>query len=100
MKKYLTQPSYKKYNQRRAKRSLEARLRAKDAARTDNKGALRLGKQQRVVRQRYKGYVRVIAPATFTLLRNPEPVISFINTLRDCFEHRQKVFVMLRPIEE
>src|SRR5438046_1851604 len=100
MKKYLTQAKYKEYNLRRAARSLQARLRAKDSARADNRRTLSLDKKQRAVRQRYKSYVRVIAPEIFTLLRNTEPVISFINTLRDCFDHRRKVFVMLQPIKE
>jgi hypothetical protein len=100
MKKYLTEAKYKRYNQRRAERSLQARLRCIDSARTGNRRKFRADKHERTLRQQYKDYRRVVAPDIFTLLRNTDATISFINTLKGCLNSKQKVFVMLRQIKE
>ena len=98
MKKYLTEPKYKEYNQRRAERSLRARLRPKGLRRPGRGPAL--DQYDRAIIQHYKGYRRLIAPESFTLLRNTNAVISFINILKNCFENKQKVFVGLRQVKE
>jgi hypothetical protein len=93
MKKYWKTQKYKSYNQKRAAKSLEERLRNKGSKKRINTQASETGAKS------FKKYVRIVAPEEFTLIGNPENVISFINEIRECFDKRQKVFVIFRYIK-
>ncbi|HEX8266441.1 MAG TPA: hypothetical protein VF596_13640 [Pyrinomonadaceae bacterium] len=101
MKKYFSLKEYKIYNKKRAKKSLEARQRFKDYK--ENKNSKNLGKQKDYRHSSshpFKDYKKIYAPTEFSLITNPEEVISFICELHNCFENRKKVFVVLRYVEK
>ena len=47
---------------------------------------------------RLRDYKRIIAPSNFSFIENPVEVIAFINKLREAFDKRKKVFIVLEKI--
>lgn len=99
MKKYLLEQRYRAYNDRRARKSLEARLRFKAHKRSANFATLGLDTTQRKSANIYKDYAQVFAPKNFTLIGNPEEVIAFISVLKNCFNKKRPVYVVMRDVE-
>src|SRR5258706_1552386 len=103
MKKSYTKQKFKRYNHRRAKRSLARNLRFKEYQRLKNQSELGLERKEkqhkRTFEDKYKNYIRVKAPENLTLIGNPEPVIKFINKLRDCYDKNKKAFVVLQEVK-
>ena len=97
MKKYWSKEPYKRYNRRRALKSLEARLRHKDSKRYDysQRRAAASGK----VRIARGGFNPIHAPDDFSLVRNPDGVVRFIEVLRRNFEERRRVWVALTEVK-
>jgi hypothetical protein len=102
MKRYSLEPKNRAYNRRRAAKSLRARLEYKDWRRKYNANNVGVKRTYNPVgsSRPYKSYRRIVAPRIFTLIQNPEAVISFINILKKCFIKKQKVFVVLRNVEQ
>lgn len=48
----------------------------------------------------YFDYIKIQAPKIFSLVNNEEEVLSFVENIRYCFEHKRKVFVILSYIKE
>src|SRR5690606_8966967 len=46
------------------------------------------------------GYTTITAPRVFSLLKNPEQTIQFINKLESLYLHRKKAFVNIEKIED
>ncbi|HLM57967.1 MAG TPA: hypothetical protein VK422_17815 [Pyrinomonadaceae bacterium] len=102
MKRYPLELKTRAYNKRRAAKSLRAQVQYKDWKRKHNANNVGVKRTYNPVgpSRPYKSYRHVVAPRIFTLLQNPEPVISFINVLKKHFIKKQKVFVVLRDVEQ
>lgn len=104
MKKYFTEPKYKKYNKRRAAKSFARQLAFKNYKRLKNKSELGLKKQERIYKREFEDkfadYKKVKAPPNFTLKGNPEPVIEFITKLKNFFDKKKKVFIILKEVKK
>jgi len=105
VKKYTQSPRHLRYIQRRARRSLEARLRFKRYRREKNRVENHLSRtEQKVVRQKKqfvaRGYTEVKAPSILSFVRNPEDVSEFIAQLRKLEKMRNPVWVILKHVKE
>jgi len=92
--------------QRLAKKSFRRKLRSKVKQKNRNKQLLRLNKQHRKERnnkrldnKRFIDFKQIKAPVIFSLTKNTEETLNFINQIKDCFERRKKVFVDLKKVE-
>lgn len=104
MKKYTQSPRHLKHIQRRARRSLAARLRFKGYRRQRNREE---GRRPQADRQRLHQfhhqpipYTKVTAPPVLSFVQNPEEVSSFISNLGTCFNKRTPVWVVLKNVKE
>lgn len=104
MNKYWTKEKYKRYNTRHGKRSLQRKLSFKEYRRQKNISELGLSKEKKmhkhVFEDRLKGYKKVKAPEDFSFKGNPERVIGFLNKVKECFEKKQKIFVVLEAVKK
>jgi hypothetical protein len=104
MKKLYTTNEFKQRNKRHARRSLERQLDFKEYQRAKNKAELGLSQQERKYQRqfadKYADYKHVKAPQDFTLIKNPEPVIEFITKLKEYFDKKQKVFIVLKDVKK
>lgn len=97
MKKYWSREPYRRYNRRRALRSLEARLRFKDSKQYDYSERRERGRTKEHIAR--GGFNPIKAPEDFSLVRNPEEVVRFIELLRLNFDERRRVFVVLTHVK-
>jgi hypothetical protein len=105
MKKYTQSPRHLRYIQRRAKRSLAARLRFKRYRREKNKSENHLSQSRKKAVRREKKYVRegyetLVAPTILSFVRNPEDISHFIAQMRQLENRRRPVFVKLQHVKE
>jgi len=104
MKKYTQSPRHLNYIQRRARRSLAARLRFKRYRRQKNRqeGGLPKPDRQRLHQFQHQPipYTKVTAPPVLSFVRNPEEISKFISNLGACFNKRKPVWVVLKDITE
>jgi hypothetical protein len=105
MKKYTQSPRHLRYIQRRARRSLAARLRFKRYRTEKNRVENGLsGPTRKAVRRRSKfvkeGYVTIVAPTILSFVRNPEDISEFISHIRQLEKDKQPVFVKLQHVKE
>lgn len=98
MKRLFQAPQYKKYSTKRAHRQVKARYRFRAYKRVKNL------KKYSLSRVDYKHLnekgLDVKAPRIFSLLKNPEETIHFLNKLERCLMNRQKVWVVLKGVKE
>jgi hypothetical protein len=101
MKKLYTEHKFKRYNKRRALKSLRRRLVFTYKHTARNKSFL--GKSWADIRVEKEveqgGYEKVTAPKNFTFIGNTEKVIRFISRLREHFDKKRKVFVVLNGVK-
>jgi hypothetical protein len=105
MKKYTQSWRHLKFIQRRAKRSLAARLRFKRYKSNKNRVENHLKRSDRKdVRKRRQllssGFTRIDAPDVLSFVRNPEEVARFISELRHLEQSRHPVYVILKQVKE
>lgn len=104
MKKYRTQPKYKRRNKKHAKNSLEEQIKFQDYRRKKNRVEQSLPikerKHKRELKNQYWNYKEVEAPENLSLVNNPEPVINFINKLKLHFDNKQKVYVRMTNVKQ
>src|ERR1051326_2917674 len=100
MKKYWSSPRYKAYNQRRAEKSLRARLEFQDSQRHEHASKIGVDRYERRIQTYRRGYTPVPAPEEFSLIRNPAKGVLFIETLSYCFDNHQGVWVILRQVKD
>jgi hypothetical protein len=102
--KYWTTDRYKRYNARHAKRSLQRRLSFKEYKRQKNTSEQGLSKEKKKHKHEFEdkliGYKKVKAPEDFSFKGNPERVIEFLNKVKECFDKRQKIFVVLEAVKK
>ncbi len=94
--------SKKQYWINHAKKMLRQRLRFKRIRKLRNINPLNytvLDGESRRLEGMYKSYVHISAPPIFSLTKNPEKTLSFIADIDNCFQNRQKVFVVLKDVE-
>lgn len=53
----------------------------------------------RTINKKFKNYTKLKAPTKCSFIEDPELFIEFINKLKNQFDKRQKVFVMLQDVE-
>lgn len=104
MKRYWTTTEYKRMNARRARRSLARKIEFKKYKRLKNISDLGLNDEQKKYKHEFddklKGYKKVKAPEDFSFKGNPEKVIEFLNKVKDCFDSKQKIFVVLEAVRK
>lgn len=102
MKKYFTSWKYKKYNHKRAYRSLKSRIRfnlyLKEKRKRESGLNYEQKKQVRKLESKYKSYVKVYAPQNFSFVDNSELVLNFLEKLKNHFDKKEKVFVVLKEV--
>jgi hypothetical protein len=104
VKKYLTDSEYKRISKNHASKSHRRKLHFKKQKRLRNKGEQGLNEEKRKYKRafedKFADYNKIKAPENFTLIGNPEPVIDFVTKLQNCFDNKQKVFVVLRNVKK
>jgi hypothetical protein len=103
LKKIYSTSEFKERNKKNAERSLKRQIRFKIYKRKKNKSNLGLDKSQLNYKQTFeapfKSYVKIIAPSNFSFIDNPIEVVKFISKLKDQFDNKNKVFVVLKNVE-
>lgn len=103
MKKLFTLFKYKKRNARRAKRSANRKLIFKNAVKKKNRSEQGIGKLQREYKRKfiepYKDYKKIKAPDVLSFIDNPIGVVEFISNLKQSFDDKKKVFVVLKNVK-
>ncbi|MBS1526710.1 MAG: hypothetical protein JST19_13720 [Bacteroidetes bacterium] len=103
MKKFYSSADYKQWNARHAKQSLKKQLRFKKYLRNKNRHKNFLPEEERkstINIHRDFGYVKIKVPNNFSFLENPVEVIRFITNLKNHFDTRRKVWIMMRNIQK
>lgn len=101
MKKLFTEEPYKRYLQKRSRKSLRKSIRFKQFKKNKNKRKIGYSKTAGKDYDYYiknKGYKKIIAPRFFSFVSFPGEFTSFIGKLRVSYNTRQKVFVVLRDV--
>lgn len=100
MKKWLKSITYRRFNATRAKTHFKRKQ--KSALKKKGKRRSNQGKPRAVVSglSNLNGYTTITAPRVFSLLKNPEQTIQFINKLESLYLHRKKAFVNIEKIED
>lgn len=103
MKKLYTTRKYSIRNLRHAKRSLRRQLVFKEYKRLKNKADIGVSKQERSYKKKfeepYKDYKRIHAPENFSFIENSAGVVDFISKLKNHFDEKEKVFVVLKKVK-
>jgi len=99
MYKYHHKSRYKRYNKRRAKKSLQNRIRGEY-----NKYIKRIKYQNlpESLKEEYKeskGKVRIHVPSDYRLLYNTKEVLKFIERVREQYRLRRPIFINMRDVE-
>lgn len=104
MKKLYTTEKYKKRNKRHAERSLKRKLAHKEYRRQKNIAELGLSKGEREHKRKfeepYKDYVKIHAPSRLSFIDNSNEVVEFIDKLKRQYDLKNKVFVVLKNVEQ
>jgi len=102
LKKLYTTRNYSIRNLRRAKRSLKRQLVFKEYQRLRNKADLGVSKRERtykrIFEEPYRDYKRIHAPENFSFIENSAGVVEFISKLKNHFDEKKKVFVVLKKV--
>ena len=101
MKKCYRTSKYKRYNKRRGRKQEARRVGYKAWRRKTNRslqGRPRRTKPGGKDRDPLKKYRRVVAPAVFSFVKNPDGVAKFVSSLERLFEKRKKVNVLLEDV--
>lgn len=102
MKRYISTPSFKHYNQKHAETSLQRRLvsnaRRKQLRREFHGGPA--GEYHRQKRGTKYRYVFVPAPRIFSFIQNTEEMIGFLEKLHSYLEQRKPVWVVMKKVEQ
>lgn len=100
MKKLYSTLKYKKRNLRQARRSLNKRLSFRQYIRQKNTSELGIPKHERDYKRKFHDkfadYKRVRAPEILSFIDNPKGVVEFIVDLKNQFDKKKKVFVVLK----
>ena len=103
MKKYRTQSEYKRRNKKHALKSHEEQIKFNKYRRRKNRGEqntqIKEKKRKRRLKDQFWEYEKVEAPETFSLIENPTSVIVFINKLKEYFDKKRKVYVILKNVK-
>lgn len=103
MKKLYTTSKYKKRNRRRTKRSLKGHLKFKGYKTQKNKSDQGVSRTQKEYKRKfeepYKNYKKIHAPEILSFIDNPVGVVEFISELKNQYDEKKKVFVVLRNIK-
>ena len=104
MKKLFTTKKYKVRNNRHANRSLKSKLTHKKQKRQKNRSELGLSIKEREYKRKFedpfKDYTKIHAPKVLSLIDNSNEVVEFIEKLKQQFDLKNKVFVVLRDVEQ
>lgn len=93
--------------QKHAERSFKRNLKSKKKRKLRRKGIITpkdVARQDRMdrydLKRRYRSYKWVIAPSCFSLIKDPENTIAFINKINILFSESKKVFIDLESVKE
>ncbi|MEX2345697.1 MAG: hypothetical protein WD604_08800 [Balneolaceae bacterium] len=104
MKKLYTTEKHKKRNKRHSRRSLKRKLALKEHRRLKNISELGLSKSKREHKRKfedpYRDYVKVHAPNILSFIDNSNEVVVFIDKLKQQYDLKNKVFVVLKDVEK
>lgn len=102
MKRLFTLFEYKRRNARHARRSANRKLIYKNKKRQKNKSEQGINQIEREYKRafidRFKDYKRVKAPDVLSFIENPTGVVEFISILKQQFDDKKKVFVVLKNV--
>lgn len=103
MKKLYSTSKYKKRNLRHAKRSLKRQLIFKEYRKVRNQNRIGIDKNERLYKSKfeepYRDYKRIHAPENFSFIENSIEVVEFIAKLKNHFDEKKKVFVVLKNVK-
>src|SRR5688500_7273730 len=102
MKIYFFSKRRKKYLRKRSKRVLSEKKRFQLYKRFQNiqHNLPNLEKRKREVVDKFQDFKKVKAPPVFSFIKSPNPVSKFISLLRENFDKKKKVFVILSEVTE
>ena len=100
MKKLYTENKYIKYNKRSALKKWKRKLKHKSWEKNKRKRLQGLSKAEIKEINKFKDYVSVKTPESFSFIGNPNETIEFINKIEKLFHKRKKTFINISKVNE
>jgi len=98
MKKLYTENKYIKYNKRSALKKWKRKLKHKSWEKNKRKRLQGLSKAEIKEINKFKDYVSVKTPESFSFIGNPNETIEFINKIEKLFHKRKKTFINISKL--
>lgn len=99
MHSYKLKDKYKKHQLYKQRKSLKKRNRRVKIIKSENRQVQRIKKREIKQRKNYLSHTKVKAPKQFSILKNSEETILFINRVENLFDKCIPTFIILKEVD-